>query len=544
MSKSIKRIFGFILPFAAVSLPFAVAALITNNIFLRCTAIAISLLAIYIYAKGLHREDFDPDSSVQKSVFAFLLVIFILLSFFICAVSIESEWLHNYPLEKKVDDYGCYPQMFDAFQKGQLNIDTEYDLSILERLENPYNTAERREATGEKYGPTWDRAYYNGKLYSYFGIAPVVFLYYPAYFLTGRVLSDALAAAVMTAVSAIFMALIIRKLCERMNKKPPFLLMLSVAFALPCGALLWSTETCANFYHLAVLSGISAICGAFYHILKADESAGAWRKLHFAFAGICVAATVASRPNLVIYIFIALPLLLSIIKNRPFGVKSLLCDIAAFCVPMISLGILIMLYNNARFGSPFDFGANYQLTLTDTSTYSLSGALFLPSLYHFFIQPPHIDGAFPYLHPVTRRFAEYSVERMVYTDRSVGSLFFPITWGVAFIPALWREHKRGFITAIITFLCTVFLAFFDLCYGGVHLRYSADIMFILALLGGYLLLYSVGKTKKGGALRKILYTFVAVLCILTVITELPLIFDNERDMIMKYHKYFYDFIKS
>ena len=120
MSRSIKRIFGFILPFAAVSLPFAVAAIITNNIFLRCTAIAISLMAIYIYAKGFHRERFDPDSKVQKSVFAFLLVIFILLSFFICAVSIENEWLHNYPLEKKVDDYGCYPQMFDAFQKGQL----------------------------------------------------------------------------------------------------------------------------------------------------------------------------------------------------------------------------------------------------------------------------------------------------------------------------------------------------------------------------------------------------------------------------------------
>ena len=80
MSRSIKRIFGFILPFAAVSLPFAVAALITHNIFLRCTAIAISITAIYIYAKGFHRERFDPDSKVQKSVFAFLLVIFILLS--------------------------------------------------------------------------------------------------------------------------------------------------------------------------------------------------------------------------------------------------------------------------------------------------------------------------------------------------------------------------------------------------------------------------------------------------------------------------------
>ncbi len=544
MKNATARAARFVLPFIAVSLPFALTAYITSNIFLRCVALFVSFLAIYIYVKGLHREEFDPESRLQKSVFAFLLVIFILLSFFICAVSIEAEWLHSYPFDKKVDDYGCYPQMFDAFQKGQLNIDTEYDLSILEALENPYDTAARRAATGEKYGATWDRAFYNGKLYSYFGIAPVIFLYYPAYFLTGKVLSDALAAAVMTAVSAIFMALVLYKLCARMKKRPPFLLVLTVAFTLPCGALLWSTETCANFYHLAVLSGIAAICAAFYHILKADERTGAWRKIHFAFASICVAATVASRPNLVIYIFIALPLLFSIIKDRPYGVKSLLCDIAAFCVPMISLGILIMLYNNARFGSPFDFGANYQLTLTDTSTYSLSPALALPALYHFFLQTPKLDSAFPFLHPAGSRLSDYSVDRLVYISQSVGSVYFPITWGVAVIPALWRENRRLLLSAIIAFVCTAFLAFFDLCYGGVHLRYSADIMFILCLLGGYMLLYITARAKKGSVFRTVLYTATAVLCILTVITELPLIFDNERDMIMKYHKDFYNFIKS
>lgn len=544
MKSKAARVAKFLLPFIAVTLPFTATAYITSNIFLRCVAIIISFFAIYIYAKGLHRQIFDPTSKIQKSVFVFLLVLFILLSFFICTVSIEAEWLYNYPLEKKVDDYGCYPQMFDAFQKGQLNIDTEYDLSILEALENPYDTAARREATGEKYGPTWDRAFYNGKLYSYFGIAPVIFLYYPAYFLTGKVLSDALAAAVMTAVAAVFMALVLFNLCARMRQRPPFLLLLITAFALPCGALLWSTETCANFYHLAVLSGISAICAAFYHILKADAAVGLWRKLHFAFAGICVAATVASRPNLVIYIFIVLPLLFSIIKKCPHGVKSLVYDIAAFCVPMVSLGILIMIYNNARFGSPFDFGANYQLTLTDTSTYSLSSALALPALYHFFIQPPKFDDVFPYLHPAVRRMSEYSVERMVYTSHSVGSVYFPITWGVSVIPALWHENKREMISALIAFLCTAFLAVFDLCYGGVHLRYAADIMFILALLGGYLLLYTIGKAKSGTVFHTVLYTAIAVLCIITVIVELPLIFDNERDMILKYHSHFYNFIKS
>ena len=196
MKKSVSLLTRFLLPLIFICLPFFLAYYFTDNIFLRLTTIAIAIGGAYIYKTGAHREEFNWDSRLQRAVFAFAMALLILFSFFLCTVSIEKEWLHEYPLKGSVDDYGCYPQMFDAFQKGQLNIDTDYDLSILEKLENPYDTAERREATGEKYGVIWDRAFYDGKLYSYFGIAPVIFLYYPAYFLTGHVLSDALAAAV------------------------------------------------------------------------------------------------------------------------------------------------------------------------------------------------------------------------------------------------------------------------------------------------------------------------------------------------------------
>lgn len=545
MNRIKSLIFRCILPLAAISLPFAVAALVTENIALRLCAIAIAIVGAFIYTNKLHREDFDIESRFQKSVFASVLIITVVFSFIVCGISIEDEWMHDYPLKGKVDDYGCYPQMFDAFQKGQLNIDSEYDLSPIDALENPYDTAARREATGEKFSVIWDRAYFQGKLYSYFGIAPVVFLYYPVYFLTGKVLSDALASAIMAALGAVFMMLVLRELCRRMNNKPPFLLFIIGAVTLPCGSLLWSTVTCANFYHLAVLSGICAVCAIFFHVLKADSLPdGIKRKLHFACAGVCVAATVASRPNMVLYMLIAMPLLVSIIIKRPHGARGLATDIASFCVPMVMLGVLIMLYNHARFGSVFDFGANYQLTLTDTSTYSLSSALAMPALYHFFLQSPEFDLVFPFLHPASRRLSSYDVQRLVYTSRSVGSIFFPCTWGVAGIATLWRESKRKFITAVLAFLCVTFMAVFDLCYGGVHLRYAADIMFILSLLGVYLLISAVARAKKGSLLYVTLYTLVIVLCVVTVLVELPLLFDNERDMILKYHPQIYNFIKG
>ena len=109
---------------------------------------------------------------------------------------------------------------------------------------------------------------------------------------------------------------------------------------------------------------------------------------------------------------------------------------------------------------------------------------------------------------------------------------------------LWKESKRKFIAAAIALLCVIFIAVFDLCFGGVHLRYAADVMFVLTLLGAYLLLSAVSRARKGSAVYVALYTAVIVCCLITVLVAIPLVFDNERDMILKYHKEFYLFFKS
>ena len=69
-------------------------------------------------------------------------------------------------------------------------------------------------------------------------------------------------------------------------------------------------------------------------------------------------------------------------------------------------------------------------------------------------------------------------------------------------------------------------------------------MFVLTILGAYLLLAAISKAKKGSGCYVALYTATVVLCVITVLVALPLIFDNERDMILKYHKEFYNFIKA
>ena len=540
-----KKLLGFscrfVIPCVVFSTPFAIAAAFSKNRWAIFLALASPIFAGIIYLLDLYKIKYDPQSKKQKRVITLLFAFIVVFAFVLCAVSIESSWFYDYPLNGSVDDYGCYPQMFDAFKKGQLNIDTDYDLSLLSKLENPYDPAERREATGERFGVIWDRAFFDGKLYSYFGVAPIFYLYFPAYILTGKVISDALAATLISSAAAIFLGLVLLEALKRNTQKPPFLLVLLGITTLPSGALLWPTLTNANFYHIAVLSGILTVSAFFFFALKADSSSGIKRKALFALSGLSLGAVVASRPNLVLYVIIALPFLISIIKKRPYGGKSLAFDITAFSLPMIFVGVLIMVYNNARFGSPFDFGSAYQLTLADTSTYSFSASLIMPAIFHYFMQPPSLDHVFPFVHPAARRLADYGVSRAVYTDASVGALFFPCAWGSFVFPFV---KKNGLKTA--TFICAVLsvfaVSFFDMCFAGVHLRYAADVMFILALAGVYLLIYLASHIEKESGFYPIAFSVCAAIFAATILIVVPLCLDNERDMIFKYHPEVFRFL--
>ena len=530
---------------AAVFLPLAVLGGVFIGLWAALAALLAGAAAFAAVSFGLHRVIFDNKNRAHRAVYAACALCAVLFSFAVGAVSIQGEWTLDYPLPGSVDDYGCYPQVFDSFMKGRTDIDTDYDLSVFEKLENPYDTAARRKLTGERYGVTWDRAYYNGRLYSYFGAAPVVFLYFPFYFLTGRVPSDALAACIMAAVAAAAMFAVLRQLVSRLNYGVPLLLMCLGGLCLPFGALLWPTVTNANFYHLAVLSAIASVCCTFTNLLAADSSKGAPRKTFFAFAGVCAACVVGSRPTHAVYLLAAAPLIIKIIKERRLGAKSVAFDALAFGLPLFSLGALIMVYNNARFGSPFDFGNNYQLTLWDMSLIKPSITLLLPAFFHYFLHVPLIDSKFPFLHPASARLSDYGVNRGVYVSDSVGALFFPCVYGAALLPYSLKESgKTAGYSASIAVAAAFVLAVFDMNYAGVHLRYAADIMFVLSFAGVFGFVAAVGRLISRGKRFADVYCIAAAAFTITVLVSLALCFDNERDMIMKYHEGFYAWVKG
>ncbi len=62
------------------------------------------------------------------------------------------------------------------------------------------------------------------------------------------------------------------------------------------------------------------------------------------------------------HVFLSLPLFWEEIKEKRF---LKLRTIFGFILPYLIVAAGLMYYNYARFGSPFDFGANYNLTTND-----------------------------------------------------------------------------------------------------------------------------------------------------------------------------------
>ena len=80
-----------------------------------------------------------------------------------------------------------------------------------------------------------------------------------------------------------------------------------------------------------------------------------------------MALVAGCRPQMVLFAALALPILWPryITEKRLCSRAGAQGKRAAFILPVVLVAVGLMWYNAARFGSPFDFGANYNLTSND-----------------------------------------------------------------------------------------------------------------------------------------------------------------------------------
>ncbi len=416
----------------------------------------------------------------------------------VCALSALAMWILNasgedgncifYPVEGYLENQSPYIQQFDAFMKGQLHFDIKPTEELL-ALENPYNPDLR---SGVYY--LYDRAFFDGKYYSYFGIAPIILVYYPFYLLTGVLPVDSTVSGIFSMIAAVFIpsAVIEWAKCRKNNIRPWFAAVCGVgAFFASLVLLIQRGNT--PFYYIASIAGMALVSAFAYWMLKAVGTDKKMQRIIFFFlAGISFAFAFLSRLNSVIVPAVAVAAFVVIYSVKKFKEKnfaSLFTEMAVLALPVVSAVGFSMWYNNARFGNPLQFGADYQLTIADASLYELGADGIIPSIVHYFFQPLGLTEEFPFIGFDYFALSDYG--RYVYVDVNCGVFALPFNLllllsGFVFMSKKASKNSKILLSSGIAAMFVT--AFANFCLGGVIFRYTSDISLAAALLSAVVIL--------------------------------------------------------
>ncbi len=393
-----------------------------------------------------------------------------------------------------------YQELAEAFLDGRLYLEDEPP-AFLAEMENPYDRAERAEMaalTGESV--RWDAAYFEGKYYVYFGVVPVLMLYLPYRALTGTAMPNVFGIRFFTVFFVIGVFLLVAELIERYYKKKriPF-----AAYILLClilvnagGGIFIAKRP--DLYSIPILSGISFTLFGLYFWLLSVKKEGRVDPLLASLGSLCMALVAGCRPQLLLVsAFIFLIFWNSVFKERTLFSKKGFWSTVAVCLPYVIAAIGIMWYNNARFGSPFDFGASYNLTTNDVTGRGYRVERTGLALFTYFFQLPNITASFPFLRSVN---IDTNYLGLTVTEPMFGGIFttIPLLWCFALLPFVWRKTVKGHRLCLC--LLPVGLAFvigvFNGQAGGLLQRYVYDFAF-LAILGAICLMLYVFERSRG-----------------------------------------------
>lgn len=403
-----------------------------------------------------------------------------------------------------------YNLLVDGFLDGHLYLKTEVSPELL-KLADPYNPANRAAGIA-----LHDASMYRGRYYSYFGAGPVVTLMLPFRVLTGGTALP-LPAAVLTFTQAGFLASVAIFMGIQRRYFPDTggptvavcVLALGTASMGPLLVLrgsIWELLTSSGYFYAMV----ALWCVG--HSLHAKRRVAAW----FAAASLSLGLAVACRPT---YVYtgglLAVPLLwwwCQAVKHggraEKAGREGLLAAFPwklalAGVVPIGAVGLVMVWYNYARFGSPTEFGVAYQFSgVFEAETRHFRWSYLPLNVHMYWVQLAEWTRYFPFFHRTPG--PAIPMGHLGYDDVYGALVNVPLVWLALCAPlAAWRrsEHESGPLkvmigaAAMISAGMVIPLAFF---YAAM-MRYGPDYVPVLVLLAAIGALALQRWARVGGA---------------------------------------------
>lgn len=503
------------------SIPFEV------NIFRVVGLICIILLIYSLKTKEFWKEAYDRKNFKQNLVLMIIIDIGILVVFFINqGCSNQGNDMYNDNLVK-------------ALSKGEVSISGTPDTYKLEALDNPYDAVERSKlARNTDY--IWDAAYFHQKYYVYFGVLPALFIMVPYYLITHQLLSSAIVTLIFSLLSIPVLAILTKKVFQKYFKELPFQYMVFSVLMMIFGTMLIWINVAPRFYELVTVAGFFFATLGFLLIFDAEKEEGQISYQEIFLGSFSLAASVACRPTQFFASLLVVPILLRILKNvvqqsvlhqkiddikntknKWSTLSSFIKLMVVVAIPYLIVAILMMRYNYLRFGSPFDFGEKYQLTVNNMKDLAIRWAILPTGILCNLFGLPTFQAVFPFLHAngnIIDTFGYYYVEDMP------GGVFFlaPICFFCFGIGKLWKESRNKELKIFATSLLIVgliFTTFISLKAGSTG-RYLLDFAWLFVLCGIVIFMEIFRKLETDEGKKILGKVFSVIVCFTLIINIL------------------------
>jgi hypothetical protein len=249
---------------------------------------------------------------------------------------------------------GYYGALTKGFCEGHLHVDFKPAPGLL-ALKDPYDPV-----ANAPYR-VHDMTLWKGNYYLYYGVSPVLILFWPVVALTGLYPTEAFAVATFCSVGVVLALGLLGSVRRRFYPTAP-------SWALAAGALVivWANPVALltqlpQFYQVPIACAFALhmmMLGAIYRSLV---GAPKHRIVWLAVASFCYGLSVGARPNYFLSGFaLVVPWVVLVWRSNGKFMSGVRLGLAAFG-PAVAVGVGLLLYNWLRFGSVSEFGIKYTL---------------------------------------------------------------------------------------------------------------------------------------------------------------------------------------
>lgn len=496
--------------------------------------IIISTLAYAVAFSGLMNRTYKENLKLCEIASLVITVSAVLIAFGMTCAKIPSD-SENYFFQQEGNQIS--EELVSAFENGQVSLLREPAKELLE-MDDPYDRYLRESVTSKE---AWDHVLYNGKYYSYYGIAPVILLFLPYHLITGSFFPTEIAVFLFSSLGLVFLAMTYNAIIKRrFSRIPSGCYIAGLAILLTaCG--IWYSVGRPLFYEISISSGFAfTTLGAYFLISSNVTENGEISIKKITLASLFLAIAVLCRPTLAVYSICA-----CVYYATGFSNSAKVCEkdgsiktvksrkikyILGALIPFVVLGSVQMWYNYARFDSPFDFGIKYSLTINDFIDSEYHTLFVLIGIFAYIFAVPSLRFEYPY---VETPFSYLRANGYYFKDlgQTSGILFLAIPvfayllGGKALRKLPDRRTKIKY--SVITLLPCVIMPsviMFSIWESGYAVRYTADFSWQI-IMGAYVILFFLYQSTKNKTVKKFFRYFMAFSVTTAFIINIPQIFN-------------------